>query len=688
MLCELCRSFLHDLLNQDFATWRRVPTEDIASNDYTLRFYNRDETEQSAEAGCRLCRLFCQVRHDRIANFSSLGDKWHTRAASIDVSTSSIRRTETVKRTTSGFDLLTIAPQMSRIPFETFALNHSDAIGSDQSIAVPIDPWSPQTLAVAASWLKRCVSYHPECKRATSAPLPTRVLDVDEMRLIITHDQSTYHGPYVTLSHCWGGGSRLMLTKDNLDVFTNGISVADLPKTFQDAVRMTKSLGARYLWIDALCIVQDDPGDWEREAAAMCRVFENAQFSISALTSIDSHSGILQERTTPSVTIEVDGHQFGVRPRLDSLNEALRRSKLETRAWCYQEHMLANAILHVAPHQIFWECKASVYSETDLSQLDQSLALGRQLTNLPWPNTPGDFDALSSVLLVEPTRKWTRMVEQYSARDLTRPGDRLTAIAGLAERMSGKNGTYICGIWAGEEHEGLLWSRSKRVQGHDNLRLPHTSARRPQDTIAPSWSWASINDKVAFHLLLTHPNTLSGHRVHKLTDAEFEPPQLSRTELTSSSARLRVSGLLKRGSCKLPTRNPVAFQPTSSQLADGRLTYPPSRAVFTGSQSAESGIICFLDYPEEPLSKTCYCLQITNWYTRDPDCDEPDSNQRPDTARSPRIIEVGSYLILERADTVTSTDYPVFKRIGMGYDDVDKVDKVLANAARQKLELV
>jgi len=71
------------------------------------------------------------------------------------------------------------------------------------------------------------------------------------------------------------------------------MSVLDLPSTFQDAVRITKSLQVRYLWIDSLCIIQDDFSDWEREASLMGNVYANSFLTIAASSSTDDSSGCL-----------------------------------------------------------------------------------------------------------------------------------------------------------------------------------------------------------------------------------------------------------------------------------------------------------------------------------------------------------------------------------------------------------
>ena len=99
-------------------------------------------------------------------------------------------------------------------------------------------------------WLQECDSTHKCSLLFPDPPLPTRVLQVfasdRSVALVETRGQQ---GKYVALSHSWGRSPRLKATKSNLDALKSGIDISILPKTFQDAIRITKALGIKYLWI-------------------------------------------------------------------------------------------------------------------------------------------------------------------------------------------------------------------------------------------------------------------------------------------------------------------------------------------------------------------------------------------------------------------------------------------------------
>ncbi|KAK3316863.1 heterokaryon incompatibility protein-domain-containing protein, partial [Apodospora peruviana] len=116
-------------------------------------------------------------------------------------------------------------------------------------------------------------------------------------------------GNYCALSYCWGpkgGKSHMLTTTENVDHhLSNGMEVSRLPKTFQDAVVITRELGVRYLWIDALCIIQGDKADWAAESARMADVYGNAYLVIAASGAADPCEGSFSRRLPSPVAVEV-----------------------------------------------------------------------------------------------------------------------------------------------------------------------------------------------------------------------------------------------------------------------------------------------------------------------------------------------------------------------------------------------
>jgi hypothetical protein len=154
------------------------------------------------------------------------------------------------------------------------------------------------------NWIMLCDRDH-HCTHST-APLPTRVLDVcpnsQYIRLVETSGQ---HGTYITLSHCWGTSPMITTKTATLNARKREIALSDLPQTFLDAVRIVRRLDIRYLWIDSLCIIQDDPLDWEREASRMGPIYAWSYLTIAATSSVDSSGGCLPTWLSRSYTGEI-----------------------------------------------------------------------------------------------------------------------------------------------------------------------------------------------------------------------------------------------------------------------------------------------------------------------------------------------------------------------------------------------
>ncbi|SPO07735.1 uncharacterized protein DNG_10430 [Cephalotrichum gorgonifer] len=161
---------------------------------------------------------------------------------------------------------------------------------------IPESPVSSSALEDIKRWVRRCAEQHGHPEPRPSR-LPTRVVDIKdggtEVALLLSKNMT---GEYAALSHCWGPIQPMTLTRKTLEKLCGGIRTVDLPQTFQDAIWITHQLGLRYLWIDTLCILQDDHSDWVGESARMCNVYENSTLTIAATRSTGSSEGFLGNR--------------------------------------------------------------------------------------------------------------------------------------------------------------------------------------------------------------------------------------------------------------------------------------------------------------------------------------------------------------------------------------------------------
>jgi len=282
-----------------------------------------------------------------------------------------------------------------------------------------------------------------------------------------------------------------MTTKSNWTKLALNISFNALPPLFQDAVIITRQLGLRYIWIDSLCIIQDSLRDWETESSKMGSIYQNSYITISATNSGDGGARCLAERRKP-VKIPYQNtskKELALRARKvldhhpkDNPDGGPARpiGPLSHRAWALQEVVLSTRVLHYTATELLFECKTSYRCEC----LPEQRA---------YPTTPSLIPrAVASRNIHAVWDAWQCIVEKYSARNLTVPGDKLPAISGIASKIrEATHSDYMAGLWKGNLASDLLWSASSLAPTYTN-RFALESWR------APSFSWASLDTAVTY----------------------------------------------------------------------------------------------------------------------------------------------------------------------------------------------
>lgn len=370
----------------------------------------------------------------------------------------------------------------------------------------PIDTGSPKSLAWAKARIDECIASHP-CSSFLSPTrsLPSRLIDIGEnpetgVVLRSTRDLSS-EIQYTTLSHCWGERKpKCMTTSKNYDSQCRQIPWADIPRTFREAIKFTQGLNIRYIWIDSVCIIQPeddkDQVDWQHESVRMSDYYYNAYVTLAAAGSVDCEGGLFSKRSdrkTHLFNATIGGKYCqcfafrkcediryipGLRPFTELHTD---RWPLATRGWAYQERLVSGRILYFTRDQLIFDCFRDI--ELEESSYYSCPQPEPRLKQSYWEllnNTAGVND-------------WKLIIEDYSALRLTKPGDRLPAMAAIAQQVMSRQGpegkmgnVYLCGLLSGVLHTDLLWE-------------PYPDGViRKQDfqCLAPSWSWASYPGKV------------------------------------------------------------------------------------------------------------------------------------------------------------------------------------------------
>ena len=381
---------------------------------------------------------------------------------------------------------------------------------------------------IIKTWLQHCLFHHRLCQDYASIrrpkPLPKRVLDLSENKISLIETAGT-NDLYIALSHCWGRQQIITTTKDSMDSRTEGINIEDMPQTFQDAVQLTRALGIRYLWVDSLCIIQDDIEDWSSQSAVMSDLYAGCYLNIAATRSSSGSEPFLCTRWTIRNSLERSmgmhgkpltqirkcnvqsyavsgsnsfpwyGRDMRVRLALNSSHEALRTLRwthlhkdttpLNQRAWVYQERNLSARTVHFHANEMVWDCADQQLCEchainTEKPGGDGWSASKNRILNLGSLGVPGSQELHGL---------WRTIVEDYCLMNLTHHSDRLPALSGLAKKLSEHmpdGDEYLAGLWKGNLARDLLWSVAER---QTPLKCRDFSSK---DFVPPSWSWASI----------------------------------------------------------------------------------------------------------------------------------------------------------------------------------------------------
>ncbi|KAK7747109.1 hypothetical protein SLS62_009164 [Diatrype stigma] len=462
------------------------------------------------------------------------------------------------------------------------------AKGQPQAYRFPHAPELPVNAAATTTHkfirrcLEDCVRNHIACRKAGQGldPIwPKRVLQIDpsSARVRLVPFNKSMDQQYTALSYCWGPGQPpFKATQTTLPALRDGISVKVLPRTIADAVRFSLQIGCTLIWVDSLCIVQDDPADWDEESGKMSTVYQRALATLITSSAATCNDGFLQTEREGSVLLCPSSSQHAeVRARklcevghhqpqsfLHSA-EYRRYEPIDVRGWTLQEKRLSPRCVIFTDSEVQWECHAAHACEC-------GQAPSKELAPPPSPSP-----SQSPPLLTREEEEWFDVLHDYTNRRLTVNTDRLTALAGVSRAMArtlsraralgrlqqqqqGRHkrlrvepepepelgpeteSRFAAGIWMDAEPSvltmrGLLWTRA----GAPFMQAAYCP---PQTYLAPSWSWASIVGEV---------NHLA---VAKFAAASY-PTHLVEVDLTAATADpfgrvtfgfMRVNGPLLR----------------------------------------------------------------------------------------------------------------------------------------------
>ncbi|KAG4430240.1 hypothetical protein IFR05_014282 [Cadophora sp. M221] len=327
--------------------------------------------------------------------------------------------------------------------------------------------------------------------------MPTRVIDVGDgytARLVSTVAENIIEGAqYIALSHCWGTLSEKQreksrtTTSNEKEWRTQGFLVKALPRTFQDAIIVTRELGQRYLWIDSLCIIQGEGGDWAAEATKMEAVFKNAYCTIAATSAKDSTEGFLNR-------LEEKGSRYVMVPKSsrgkvyvctsieEDFDGDVMKAFLNNRAWVLQERALSRRTIHFTKSQTYFECGGGIRCET-LTHMTNA--------DLSFQSDPEFPRSIRSRYLFAQIKLFQSLFTSYSTFGITDRTDRPVAIESLAKALAKALDTVVYyGIFECFLHRSLMW---QPAQNASLEKIAYEDNKMP-----PSWSWMVYHGQIQY----------------------------------------------------------------------------------------------------------------------------------------------------------------------------------------------
>lgn len=395
----------------------------------------------------------------------------------------------------------------------------------------------------ASKWLESCLESHKSCKVIPKIFTPRRLLQIIPLDsspgllaqrstkiLLVERQEPPRSIKYAALSYCWGQDTKgiVTTTKSNLKAHHRGIVVGTLPQTIQDAVLVCRGLKIQFLWVDSLCIVQDDSDDWQVESSNMQYVYTNSLLTLAIHSASSCKKGFLSGQEygklswqssfsaqySPSLlTSEIQSRpaaqpssliaKFHIRQARVG-DEATSASPLMQRAWTLQEGIFPRRILHFRGTELVWECGEHHFCECGHIDSD---------------GKPSDFSTMTKSKLAANIFTsglkydgWTKLISEYSDRAITHGSDKLVAISGLAQSLdfvfpnsanshpldiesapnspSHLGSVYLAGLFRPRLLHHLLWFGTDDICYEVNGKWKWRSRSQPYR--APTWSWGIV----------------------------------------------------------------------------------------------------------------------------------------------------------------------------------------------------
>lgn len=350
--------------------------------------------------------------------------------------------------------------------------------------------------AVIRSWVTSCDKEHNAQPFRTDILTPQR--EVQRIYLIDVEDRclatGTIDSTYVALSYVWGQTKSFQTTRamEQSMLRKGSLESVDIPLVVRDAMECVQKLGEKYLWVDSICIVQDDTVSKQKQLEQMDLVYTHAWLTIVSLSAFDADSGLpgLKPRFRAAMqsTLYVDGHRLITRP--PDFDDMFRDAKYTSRAWTLQENILSPRCLYVTSHEVYYSCHGTLLTQSHGVVTNSKPDAVRAVSWFAEALSHTSPDGKPAV----PTKDWmdyfttyTTLVRQCTSRKLSYPSDVLNAVLGPLTLLSRYLGSFsLAGLPDRYLDHALLWR-------------PDGAGPKTRNHHFPSWSWAGWHCSCSYY---------------------------------------------------------------------------------------------------------------------------------------------------------------------------------------------
>ncbi|KAI1090929.1 HET-domain-containing protein [Rostrohypoxylon terebratum] len=391
-----------------------------------------------------------------------------------------------------------------------------------------LDPSSRISVDFARRCIQSCQNEHEQCRRSMGNimarggsalidpnSIPSRLLNLvtknselyvqligNSLPSAIDKEMVSLEG-FAILSYCWGGPQPVQLMRDNVTNLGNGIPVARLPKSLQDAAWFTHEIGLKHLWIDALCIIQDDIEDKVHEISRMELYYGQSTVTICAASSAKCSDGFLTRHTEDVARYKFGPIQLRAKTstgtsgfvqavaEVDYFNIQKPPEPITSRGWTLQEALLSRRILIFSSDYLYFTCTVA---NASCGGFEPGLK-PRVMTT--YQSRVANVHTISGLRDYPVTFVWRNLINDYTKRFLGCPADKLPAVSALASSLipMGKERNqqlvYLAGLMVDiSDQDNYSWRNEFLWRVHD---MKNT---RQIPIGSPSWSWSSLDGRI------------------------------------------------------------------------------------------------------------------------------------------------------------------------------------------------